>query len=905
MKHHLVALLCAASLSSCAAPRPKVTINYAEMRARLDNGLRMVIIPDKTTSLVHVDVRYEVGSNEDPKGKAGIAHLVEHMMFQHRMLGPDKPATFDLLPQVTLGMNAWTNYDETHYFLIGAKEELDTLLKIEAFRMNARCETIPPEQFDREREVVRNEIRQRTGTPEGAIYGIVSKEVYPPGHPYHMMVGGDDTNLTSIKFEDVCWFMNNYYVPERATVIVTGNVDPNTVGAKIKEYFGAIPKRPPAPRVAVSPIELKYKRVEHKLDIERTQVWALWKLPPRNSKDWDKVQALFNMYGRLAREVDEWEIASDVNVTIWGGELAPTFAVIMELPPGGDADEALDVLWRKLKTAHWGWKNADFDKDGKAFLKMNFVESIESLAARAVLVANKIQYGGSDIKFDGGGEYLLEELNRIDKLTPDGYSEFVQDTLQKDKAVVVVFKPSKEGGRGDKRASLRFSTNAHDKQPEPLVDPAEARKPLPAPKSNSILSSAERYTLDNGMNVVLLPTKGLPIVHAEIVFDVGSAHEPVSQAGLASVAAGYLRPNRESNFTAFASVAGFADQDNTTFYARGLNIYTEIIIKGLERFVKIGEYDQESIERYQKRIKDRYKSADFRRALTRGHELDIALFGAEHPYAAKGTPTPESVDNIGYDAATAWRSKHYTAKNATLIVVGAFDAGEVKDLISENFDWDSGSHDTPAPAIPTVPVKSAFLGIVGEKDPQMGVTIAYPSPAGKDGQFAARLVLSEMLNMRMAAIRTELGSTYGTYAGLSGNLGPNYYQMGGNVDAERAGESLKAMRDRVDALRQGEDFEKTFALARRKVVKDLLNDSSNTGELASRLASIAVFKLAPDYYDSLVKYVAAVSPAQVKALLMAELDPKQEIILCTADRSTLDKAFKEAGLSNARFIEPK
>ena len=906
MKRLAAVLLVAAVSVTCTAKDPSYKFTYAEMRARIDNGLRMVIIPDKTTSLVHVDVRYEVGSNEDPPGKAGLAHLVEHMMFQHRMLGPDKPATFDILPQLALLYNAYTTYDQTHYYLIGPKEDLETLLKIEAYRMGNLCNTVPPEQFEREREVVRNEIRQRMGTPEGLVYHLVSKEIYPKDHPYSRMVGGDDQQLTNITFDDVCKFLNDYYTPERATVIVTGNVDPQETGRMIKGIFGGIEKRKSAPRVEVKPIEIKHRRAEHQLDIERPQVWVAWKLPPRNSKDWNKVQALTRMWGELARQADEWEFATDVQVTTWGGALAPTFAVILELPPDGNVDEALDWVWSKTKTAHWGLKNMDFDRETKAFFKMGFVEGIEGLETRAGLVADKIQFGGGEVEFDGAGEYLMEEFFEIDKLSADGYGDFVKDTLEKDEAVVVVFKPSAEGKKGDKRAALTFSAKSHDTQPEPIVDPAEARRPLPAPKSNSILSSAERYTLGNGMRVILLPTEGLPIVHAELVLDVGSAHEPASKAGLAGVAAGFLRPPLEATFQAFARTYGYADSDNTVFVSRGLNIYTDVVIKGLERLIKIGEYDQESIERYQKRVKDQFRSARFRRELAFGQEVNAALYGKTHPYTVSGRATPDSVGNIGYDAVMDWKRTHFTAKNGTLVVVGNFDVAKVKGYISETFgEWDGGRKDQPVAA--TRPARSGpeHIGVLGEERPQVSVRIAYPSQAGVDGQNAARLVLAEMLNLRMAAIRTELGSTYGTYAGRSGNVGPNSFQMGGTVDAPRAGESLKAMRDKVDSLRRGEDFDRTFALARRAVLKRQLANSSHTAQLASRLSSISVFGLGPDYYDTLAKYVAAVSPAQVKALIETELDPASEVVVCMGDRASLEKAFREAGMTQVKYVEPK
>ena len=349
--------------AACTPKDPTYTFKYAEKRAQLPNGVRLVIIPDRSTALVEVDVRYEVGSNEDPPGKSGLAHLVEHMMFQHRMLGPDKPATFNLLPQFAVGFNAYTTYDRTHYFLVAPKEALDTLLRVEAFRMNARCETIPPGQFDREREVVRNEIRGGRGTPEGLIPQLVLQDVYPAGHPYSHDTGGDDRQLASITFRDVCDFLDSYYTPDRATVVVSGNVDPDAVGKQFAYLFAGIPRRRAAPRVEVKPIELRYKRVDHELDIERSQVWVLWKLPPVNSREFTKARALGFFIGKLAGLADKWEFASDFLVTTWGGNLAPTFALVLELFPDGDVDEALDYVWRATRTAHWGVEAVDFDRE--------------------------------------------------------------------------------------------------------------------------------------------------------------------------------------------------------------------------------------------------------------------------------------------------------------------------------------------------------------------------------------------------------------------------------------------------------------------------------------------------------------------------------------------------------------
>ena len=133
--------------------------------------------------------------------------------------------------------------------------------------------------------------------------------------------------------------------------------------------------------------------------------------------------------------------------------------------------------------------------------------------------------------------------------------------------------------------------------------------------------------------------------------------------------------------------------------------------------------------------------------------------------------------------------------------------------------------------------------------------------------------------------------------------------MGGTVDAPRAGEALKAMRDGVNMLRCDKDctdqFSIDFVRARRKVLTDLLGLSTVTSELAARLGSMAAFGLSPDYYNKLLQQVAAVSPAQVKLLIKSELDPNTEVVVAEEDRPTLTKAFADAGITDVKLIEPE
>jgi predicted Zn-dependent peptidase len=159
-------------------------------------------------------------------------------------------------------------------------------------------------------------------------------------------------------------------------------------------------------------------------------------------------------------------------------------------------------------------------------------------------------------------------------------------------------------------------------------------------------------------------------------------------------------------------------------------------------------------------------------------------------------------------------------------------------------------------------------------------------------------------------MRFKLGSTYGLYISRAPHRGPTAYMLrggaavGGTIDAERAGETIKALRESLDELRKGDKFDEHFVRARRKVLSRLLGESTVTTELSSRLATMAVYGLDPSFSNTMMQQVAAVSPAQVKALLQHELDPNNEVLVVLGDQAHLDKTFADAGLKDVKIVEP-
>lgn len=929
----VVAAAClGALLFSCNPQSPRFAFTSAERRGVIEtNGLRFVIMPDTTTKLAEVDIRYDVGAREDPQGKAGLAHLVEHLMFQPRPDGPETPPLFQTIIDLATDFNAYTNWDTTHYRMTSQSENLDSMLKIEAMRMFYAadlppfgCSTVPEPEFEREREVVRNEIRAGSSA-EDYIVQLVEATVYPQGHAYQRLVGGNDVQIASAQLKDACEFMKKYYTPSRATIVIAGDVDVDQTVELIKKWFAKIPKRDPAPRVAVQPFTAPHEKVTIEADVERPAVWIGWPLPDATTPDGEAAQfGLGPTLGRLAMQAQKYGFAYKVEPAVLGGQLAPLFLIRIELKGLDKVDEALEFAQNAAKQAYRGWDEGTYEEleEEKNREKASFIEGLERLSARTETVADLVQFS-RDFDFNSNQMYLFHQLDKIEKFDPARVGAVVKKALDWDKAAIIVVKPSEKGLKGDTRATVKFAPNSDAAMTDPVVDPREAKRPVKVAAQLDSLASAQHFKLGNGMNVVLLSVKSMPLAAAALLFkNAGDANTPDSPAlGWAAARflhpVGQMDPNGVQNTDVLSrtgiNVGCRSSDDATVCSTHGVNIYLDVMIKGLERLVTAGEYSQEQIERWQKSTAEDFKLHSTQEENEYVRQVMTALYGPDHPYTRTAIATPEAVNKVHKDSLDDYRRKHFRAGNATLVVVGNFDLKYAEKIIRDTYsDWDTGAVDKAVDPTPYKRTGPAFVGVTKNKvDQQVTVTIAYPAPAGIDGQEGARRVLAEMLNIRAEDVRFKLGSTYGLYMSKQTHKGPGAYilrggaVLGGTIDAERAGESIKALRESFDMLRKGEHFDEDFVRARRKILSSLLAESTVTTELAMRLVQVEQYGLSPGFYNTLLQQVAAVSPAQVKALIAHELDPNNEVIVVLADKDHLDKTFAGAGITDVKIVEPE
>jgi predicted Zn-dependent peptidase len=207
---------------------------------RLDNGLRVVVSEDRSAPVVCVNLWYDVGSRHEPPGQTGFAHLFEHLMFEGSVHVP-KTEHMRSVQGNGGSLNATTNPDRTNYFETMPSEHLELALWLEADRMGGLVPALTQETLDNQREVVKNERRQRyENVPYGDAWLRLLPLLYPEGHQYHHATIGSMEDLNAASLDTFKAFHQQYYAPNNAVLTVVGDTRPDQVYALAEKYFGAI-----------------------------------------------------------------------------------------------------------------------------------------------------------------------------------------------------------------------------------------------------------------------------------------------------------------------------------------------------------------------------------------------------------------------------------------------------------------------------------------------------------------------------------------------------------------------------------------------------------------------------------------------------------------------------------------
>lgn len=421
----LLAMLALSPAPAAAQDDPEIPYEKYE----LDNGLDVILAQDASTPIVYVSVWYHVGSKDETKGLTGFAHLFEHLMFQGSLSVDGE--YFGPLQEVGASINGTTSFDRTNYFELLPARYLPLALFMESDRMGSLLPVLGQDKLDNQRDVVKNERRQRyENPPYGEAYKDLMAALYPEGHPYHHMPIGSHADLTAASLDDVKDFFKKWYVPNNASVVVAGDFDPAVAKVLVKENFGGIPSGPIGDRPTVTPVTLAEPVVIRQTeDVPEQRVWMGWHSPAffaDGDADLDLLSSVLSdgkesrLYQRLVKEL---QIAKSVNASQASGLYGSRYVISATASPGHTTDEIVAEVKKVIEEVRTtAPPTNDEVSAGKAKYERYFYDSLLTIQGKGETLQRYNMYKG-----DPG--YMGQDLARYRAVNPDSVKDWADRTL--------------------------------------------------------------------------------------------------------------------------------------------------------------------------------------------------------------------------------------------------------------------------------------------------------------------------------------------------------------------------------------------------------------------------------------------------------------------------------------------
>ena len=243
----------------------------------LSNGLKLIVREDHRAPTVAHMVWYRAGSIDETNGRTGVAHVLEHMMFKGTK--KVKSGEFSRLVAAVGGReNAFTSRDYTAYFQQIEKSKLEEVIKLEADRMSNL--SFDDAEFDKEIQVIMEERRLRTEDNPSSLLNESLMATAFISSPYRHPIIGWMNDLMNMKASDARDWYRSWYAPNNATVVISGDVDPQNILKLVQKYYGVIaPQELPVRKPQIEPPQRGIKQVQVKAPADSAQIAMAWKVP--------------------------------------------------------------------------------------------------------------------------------------------------------------------------------------------------------------------------------------------------------------------------------------------------------------------------------------------------------------------------------------------------------------------------------------------------------------------------------------------------------------------------------------------------------------------------------------------------------------------------------------------------
>lgn len=419
-----------------------ISLKFSEYT--LQNGLHVIMCPDKSVQVVAVDVWYHVGSKNEEPSRTGFAHLFEHMMFQGSA-NVGKAEHMKFIERAGGIFNGSTTWDRTNYFEALPSNRLELALWLESDRMLSL--DISRVNLDNQRQVVKEERRYRVDNrPYGTSWEKIFSIAYR-SHPYHWPVVGYMEHLDAASVDDVRSFFRKYYAPNNAVLVIAGNFEEGQAGRLVEKYFGEIPRRTSAARSRVVERPLKGTVRDAVYDsVSLPAVYMAFRVPSMTSRESDVLNVAGGILSegkssRLYRRlIYEKKIAQSVDAFQLDMEDPGLFIINALVSPGCEPEVVEEEIRDQLHIlASKPLRERELEKT-----KNQFASGWVRQLSRALGRADNLAHFHT---FYGDAKVLNGYLDKITSVTGKQLTETAEKYLDTENSAVVYYLPREKHNR--------------------------------------------------------------------------------------------------------------------------------------------------------------------------------------------------------------------------------------------------------------------------------------------------------------------------------------------------------------------------------------------------------------------------------------------------------------------------
>lgn len=884
-------------------------IKFTEMK--LKNGLRVIMHQDKSTPIVAVNIWYHVGSKNEVVGRTGFAHLFEHMMFQgSKNYDADY---FTPLQEAGASINGSTTADRTNYFEVVPSNFLELALFMEADRMGGLLEAMTQEKLDNQRDVVKNERRQRyDNQPYGTAFEKIFAQIFPKDHPYNWTTIGSLEDLSAASQDDVKAFFRQYYVPNNASLVIAGDFDEKQAKVWVEKYFGSIAKGAEIKRPnPVMPKMTGETRKTYEDAVQLSRLYMVWNAVPQYAPDEAALDMLSSILSagrgsRLQKNlVYDKQIAQDAGAFNYALEAAGMMIVQSSAKPG----KSLDEIEKEINVEIERIKNEPPTAE-EMTRALNSIESNAIFGLQNVL--GKADTMNSYATFVGKPDYFQSDLDRYRKITPADVQRVAKNYLTKDR-FVMSFVPRKSDAAGQMNAAANRPTSApakKDAKKDVSAQTANLPKPGADPKFN--LPAIEKQKLSNGLEVWMVKQTELPIVSMNMVLKSGGTLDPGDKSGVSAMTSSLLDDGTKTR-----SAIEIANQLQSIGASVGTgsgwdsaNISMASLTKNLDQALDIFSditlnptFPDEELTKYRSRLLTAFVQ---RKALPNAISdlvYNKLLYGKNHPYAKQLTGDAVSVKGITRDDIVSFYEANYRPNNAVLIVVGDVESKTLMPKLEKTFGaWKKGDVKLIDVAEAPMLEKPGIYIVDKPGAAQSVIAIGQVGVARNSPDYFPLQVMNSLLGGQFSSrinlnLREDKGYTYGARTGYAYRRGAGPFTASADVQTEVTKESvveflkeLRGVRGEIPVTPAELDYNK------QSLIRRYPQGFETVGQISAQLSNLVVYNLPDSYFNDYIPKVNAVTVVDVNRVANKYLTPDKMAILVVGDRKVIEPKLKELKL---------